>query len=59
VTISFTFNAKAYTATTSAAGAASVKVTLPSRAGSYTVTAKYAGSAANTASTASKTITVT
>jgi subtilase family serine protease len=56
--ISFTFNAKAYTAKTATTGVASVKVTLPSKAGSYTVTVKYAGSTAYAASTVSKVITV-
>ena len=54
----FSFNGRLYSATTNSYGVASVRISLPSRAGSYAVTARYPGGTVYSRSAASTTLVV-
>ena len=58
-TVTFTFNGSTFTATTNAAGIASVATTAPGTTGSRPITIAFAGDSAYVAASASATLKVT
>jgi subtilisin family serine protease len=56
--VTFTLNRKTYTAITDSSGVATVSQTAPTKAGTYTVSVKYAGNATYAASSTSGSLTV-